>query len=84
MAISGHRRIAILLKRACRIDIDISDGLRKLKYITHCFGRDVSSSNLVIIVCPFLSVLSFVNFTSIFLIAHISATTYQIYFIIGS
>ena len=43
----------------------------------------VSSSNLVIIVCPFLSVRSFVNFTSVFLITHISVTTYQIYFIVG-
>ena len=49
-AISLHRVIATLLKRICRIDIDVSDGLCKLKYITRCCGLDISSSYLVIIV----------------------------------
>ena len=38
--------IATLLKRVCRIDIDISDGVCKLKYMTNGCGRDVSSSHL--------------------------------------
>ena len=41
-----HRMIATLLKRVCRIDIDISDGVCKLKYMTNRCGRDVSSSHL--------------------------------------
>ena len=37
--------IATLLKHVCRIDIDISDGLCILKYMTNCCGREVSSSH---------------------------------------
>ena len=37
--------IATLLKRVFRIDIDISDGLCMLKYMTNCCGPDVSSSH---------------------------------------
>ena len=44
-ATSLHRMIATLLKRVCRIDIDISDGLCKLKYMINCCGPDVSSSH---------------------------------------